>query len=495
MTKKMNELDPNTPVLVGVGIIDQRTDKPSEVKEAWQLMADAVSASAIDAGATESLLSDIDLISVPQGMWQYTDPARLVADSVGAAKATTVFAEIGILQQTLIGDACERISNGEINVAVVTGGEAKYRELMAKITQTEISDTHQQAAPDITLKPDAELWLKEESDAGLAMPVGFYAIMESAFRHSKGLSIEEHRDSLAKMYSRFSDIAADNPYAWKPMHIDADYIRDASDKNPMLAFPYTKLHNTSWNVDQAGALLFTSVAKAEALGIPKEKWVFPVASTESNAMNCVSQRKDLHRLPGARFCGEEALKHAGIKAKDVALLDLYSCFPIAVEAYAAELGVDLNRDLTITGGMPFAGGPLNNYVIQSTCRMAQLLRNGSDEYGLVSSVSGMMTKQAYGLWASKPSANGFANIDVSVQVKAETTPVELDCSYEGEGIIVGYTVLYKGPEKNRAIAVVDQPNGNRSVCFNGSLNLMTQMEQTEFCGQKVSVSKNRFSLI
>ncbi|MRI31463.1 acetyl-CoA acetyltransferase [Endozoicomonas sp. OPT23] len=490
----MKELDPNTPVLVGVGVIDQRTDSPAEAKEAWQLMADAVTASAKDAGA-ESLLADIDLISVPQGMWQYTDPARLVADSVGAAKATTVFAEIGILQQTIMGDACERISKGEIDVAVVTGGEAKYRELMAKITKTEINNTQQQTTPDVTFKPDAELWLKEESNAGLAMPVGFYAVMESAFRHSKGLSIEEHRDRLAKMYSRFSDIAADNPYAWKPMHVDTDYIKEASEKNPMLAFPYTKLHNTSWNVDQAGALLFTSVAKAKALGIPEEKWVFPVASTESNAMNCVSQRKELHRLPGARLCGEKALEHAGIKAEDVGLLDLYSCFPIAVEAYANELGLDLNRDLTITGGMPFAGGPLNNYVIQSTCRMVQLLRNGSDEYALVSSVSGMMTKQAYGLWARKPSEKGFANIDVSSDVKAEVSPVELDCTYKGEGVIAGYTVLYKGVEKSRAIAVIDQPDGKRSVCFNESADVMTQMEQQEFCGQKVAVSATQFSLI
>ncbi|MGI9280433.1 MAG: hypothetical protein ACR2PX_12525 [Endozoicomonas sp.] len=488
----MTELNPNTPVLVGIGIIEQRMDDPSQAKEAWQLMADSVSAASADAGA-ESLLKDIDKVYVPQSLWPYSDPARLIADEVGASKAKTVLGQIGVLQQTLIGDACEGIQKGDLEVAVVTGGDARYRELIARFGNIELTDTQQTEKPDEVLEPEAELWLEEETGAGLGMPVGYYAIMESAFRHSQGLSIGEHRDKIAAMYSRFSDIAADNPHAWKPQHVDADFIRNPSDKNKMLAFPYTKLHNTSWNVDQAGALLFCSVAKAQALGVPKEKWVFPLASTESNSMTCVSQRPELHRLPGAQLCGEKALEVAGIQSDDVAFLDLYSCFPVAVETYANELGVSLDRDLTVTGGMPFAGGPLNNYAIQSTCRMIELLRNNPEEYGLVSSVSGMLTKQAYGLWSCQPGSSDFANIDITDQVKERTPPVELDNSYEGKGIVAGYTVMYQGVDKTRAIAVIDQPSGKRSVCFSDSLALMEQMELEEFCGKTVTVKQHSFT--
>lgn len=485
-------LDRNTPVLVGIGVADQRFDDPAQAQEAWRLMAAAVRRAAADAGS-EALLSEARHISVPRGVWGYSDPARLIAADIGAERATTALAEIGILQQSLFADACRRIQAGDIDVAIVAGGEAKYRALRAAITGAEAPETAQEAAPDITLKPEDEIWSSVESAAGLGMPVGFYAIMESSLRHALGESIDAHRDRLAQLYASFSEIARDNPHAWQREGMSAEAIRNPSPKNRMLAFPYTKYHNTQWNVDQAGALIFCSAGKAQALGIARDKWVFPLASTESNFMVNVSQRERLHESAGARLAGRRALELAGVGVDGLDLLEMYSCFPVAVEIYARELGIALDRPLTVTGGMTFAGGPLNNYVLQSTCRMAELLREKPGSRGLVTSVSGMITKQGFGVWSTEPHPEGFQFADVTDEARRESPPLPLVEPGEGRGSIAGYTVLFDGDTPSRAIAVCDVAGGARTVVYSEDPELMQRMMEREFCGEAVTIdAQGRF---
>lgn len=349
-------MDDRAPVLVGVGVVDQREDDPSRAKEALALMLDAARAAA-DARC-EPLLSRIDLVAVPRGQWRYRDPGRHLAAAVGSPGATSVLALVGVLQQTLIGDACQRIANGSADVALVVGGEARYRRLREKITGTEAPDTPTPGEPDELLEPAAELVLDSEVRSGLGgMPVGYYAIVESAIRAARGLGVDEHRDRIAALYARFSEVAAANPRAWRRTALPPEAIRGPSRENPMLAFPYTKLHNSSWNVDQASALLFCSAAKAAELGVPPSRWVLPLASTESNHMTSLSERADLARCPGARIAGHRALDVGGVDATDLDLVELYTCFPAAVELHAAELGVPGGVDWTTTGAMPFPVAP------------------------------------------------------------------------------------------------------------------------------------------
>lgn len=493
----MQTIDGNTPVLVGIGAISQKLDDWTQAREPVELMTDASVAALQDAGCAEHA-AGIQRIYVPRGLWHYGDPARLVGDAIGAPDATSVLVEIGVLQQTAIGEACRRIATGELDMTLVVGGEAKYRALRAQIAGEQAEETVQEAAPDITMTPAAELYLDAELNSGLGyMPVNYYAIMESAFRVARGWSIGENRDRLAALYSRFSEIARDNPHAWKPGPVPAQSIRDPGPKNPMLAFPYTKLHNTSWNVDQAGALLFCSASRAEALGIPREQWVFPLTSAECGHMLSVAQRRELDRVPGVQVAGARAMQHAGCGPDDFNLVELYSCFPIAVESYAAELGIDLEleRDLTVTGGMPFAGGPLNNYVIQATCRMAELLRRESGQKGVVTSVSGLMTKQGIGIWSTEPAAQGFAFIDVSGEVAAENPAMEVMEGFTGEGEIAGYTVMYQLGERHRAVAMVNTQDGKRAVAWSEAPALMAAMETTEHCGRRVCCTDDEITAV
>lgn len=490
----MKGIDPRTPVLVGIGIVEQKEKDPAKAREAVQLMIDAVRAAGADCGAA-LLPAEAQRICVPQGLWGYADPARMIARAIGAEAARTVYAKVGILQQTLIGDACARIAAGEIETAIVVGGEARFRALQAQIAGTEAAETPFDEAPDEVLTPQDELQLPLEIDSGLGMmPVGYYALVESAFRAAQGLGVAEHRDRLAAMYSRFSEIAVDNPHAWKRERLAPAEIRDATPRNRMLAFPYTRLHNTSWNVDQAAALLLCSAARAEALGIARDRWVFPRASTESNHMLALSERPALHRLPGARIAGQRALELSGLAPGALDFVELYSCFPVAVELYAAELGIPADRDWTVTGGMPFAGGPLNNYVLQATARMAELLRDKPGASGLVSSVSGYLTKQGFGVWSTGPGPRGFVFADVSAEVAAESPPRVVVPPADGVARICGYTVMYHNDQRVCGVALLDLPDGTRTLANTLDQALMDRLESEECCQREAQLAGGRFSL-
>jgi acetyl-CoA C-acetyltransferase len=433
---------------------------------------------------SRALLAGVGRIAVPKGRWRYRNPGGEMARMVGADRAVSLLASVGVLQQTLIGDACRAIAEGETDTALVVGGDAGYRILRATILGTRASERQQADAPDVSLDPSDELRHPAELRAGMKLPVGLYAMMESAYRAKHGWSVDAHRDRLAVMYGRFSQIAADNPHAWNRRRVDAQQIRDAFERNPMQAFPYTKLHCSTWNVDQAGALLFCSATRADELGIAYDKRIYPLASTESNHMAAVSTRADLAACPGAGIAGRAALDAAGLAIADVDLVELYTCFPFAVETYADELGLSLDRDLTVTGSMAFAGGPFNNYVIQATCRMAELLREGRRRCGLVSSVSGVLTKQGFGLWSREPACDGFTLRDVSGDVARRGSFKPVVESATGTGTIAGYTVLYERGKPPRGVAIVDIDDA-RTVVDTVDAALIARMETVEMCGTSV----------
>lgn len=479
----------STPVLVGVAALQQQNPDFSSASEAIELMIEACLRAADDAGSRE-LLAQCQRIAVPQGMWPYTDPARQVAQAIGASHATSVLVKIGVLQQSAMTDACERIAGGECDIAIVVGGEARYRALQAQIAGAQAPETVMPGTPDEIVEPAADLWLDAETQAGLAMPVGFYALMESAYRHRKKMDVETHRDHIAQLYSDFSRIACDNPQAWKRDFVAPEIIRNASPQNKMLSFPYTKLHNTSWNVDQAAALIFCSERKARELGLDASRWIYPRASAESNHMVCVSQRRDVGRSPGAEIGARAVLEAAAIQSSDLKYADLYSCFPVAVELFADALQLNADTPLTVTGGMPFAGGPLNNYVLQATVAMAQKLRADTAACGVVTSVSGLMTKQAYGIWSAQRPAAGFRAVDVTDLVARDDVAIPVLGSVDGDVTVVAATVLLQGMA--RAIVIADTADGKRTVLFSDDAAIVERMQREEWCGRTVTARGRQF---
>jgi acetyl-CoA C-acetyltransferase len=488
----MAEYATNAPVLVGVAAVQQKIEDYQQALEPVALMEQALRDAAADAGCTD-LLNRADEILVPKSLWGYSDPGRLLADALGAKSATTLLAEFGILQQSLLTRACKRIMAGEAKVVLVTGGEARYRALCAGKAGVETIETSQpEIEPDVTLRPQDEMWSSVETDSGLGMPVGYYAILDSALRYKQGLSLAQHRDQMAEMYSRLSAIAADNPDAWSDQAVSALQIREHSAANRMLAFPYTKLHNSQWNVDQAAGLILCSAGVAEELGIDRGKWVFPLAATESNYMSVVASRKDLGASPGFRIAGQVAMELSGVNFNDIRLCELYSCFPYAVRVQLHEFGLEPQRNVSVTGGMTFGGGPLNNFVFQATVRMARLLRQNQGETGLVTTVSGLLTKQACALWSATPNVDGWACADVTERVRQVSDECDLVSNYCGTGSVAGYTVLFQGLDPWRAVAVFDLPDGQRTVAYSEDTRMMELMMAQECCGAIHQLAEGRF---
>src|SRR5262245_10565341 len=423
--------DDRTPVLVGAAAVQQREDDPGRAREPLELMLEALRRAAEDAG-DRSLLSRADRIEAPRGFWDYADPCRVAAERFGAARARTCVAEVGVLQTTLFGRAAAAIAEGQADVVFVMGGEAKHREQRAARTGAEAPLTHRTgASPDEVLRPHREIVSALEIAAGLGMPVGQYAMIENALRAADGQGVDAHRRAVAELWSRMSAIAARNPDAWSREALPADAIREPSPRNRMLAFPYAKLHNSQWNVDQAAGLVFCSRATARALGIPRARQVFPLAVAESNHMVPLVERRLPQRCPGFARAGERPLATASRTLADVAHLELYSCFPSAVRVQARELGIDEARPLSLTGGMAFGGGPLNNFVLQALARMAHVLRADPGSGGMLTAVSGILTKQGVSLWSTEPAPGPFRFEDASTETAREVATVPVAAAADG----------------------------------------------------------------
>ncbi len=454
-------------------------------------MAQALVAAADDAGAGR-LLGRLDQVRVTKGTWGYSDPARWVAEAVGATRARSHLADVGILQTAVMGDAAAAIASGTADVVAVVGGEAKHRALRASITGKDAPDTDQGGVePDELVTPQGMIISRAEIDKGLVMATHHYAMIENARRFADGQTIEEHRAEVSNLWARFAQVAAANPDAWFRDGLDAAAIATPANGNRMLAWPYTKWHNSQWNVDQAGALIFCSAGTARALGVPANRWVFPWAAAESNHVVAVTERPELHRSPGFAHAGRALADHTGVAPNEMDHVDLYSCFPIAVRTQALELGIDIagERSPTVTGGMTWAGGPLNNYVIQAAVKLAQVLRADPGSTGLLTSISGMITKQGVSAWSTEPPSQPFANLDVTRTVAGELRPKPYRVGEgEGEGeqaTVVSYTVIWgrEGPE--RAVVIGEFADGARTLLVSSIPTVMAAAVAGEFCGRFV----------
>jgi len=489
-------IDPRTPVVVGAAAVGGRSEDPLVAREAGALMADAARAASADSGSP-GLLGAVGLVLTPKGTWSYHDAPGLVARAIGAPDAHTVLADVGVLQTTLIDRAAASVAGGQVDVALVVGGEAKWRAVRASIAGVEAPDTDDAgSSPRECLRPGAMIISPEEIGARLVTGPAQYALIENAAGAAAGETPAAHARAVAELWSAFSRVAERNPHAWTRAPMSADDLLRPGPANRPVALPYNKCHCSQWNVDQAGALIMCSVEAARARGVPEERWVFPHALVESNHVVPVVNRADIHRSPGFALAGSRALALAGTGMDGITHVDLYSCFPAAVLVQAAELGLGLDPPPTITGGMTFAGGPFNNYMVQSTVRMVEVLRADPGSLGLVTAISGMITKQGVVVWGSRPPPSGYRSQDVSELAAARTATVPVRSDAPGQAAsVVTYTVLY-GPtgDPERAVVIAALADGSRAIATSEDPAVVTALTAGDWCGRVVRLADGgRFS--
>lgn len=479
-------VDPRTPVLVGVGTAHRPPDGSAGV-EPLELMVEAAHAAAADAGAAH-LLSRAEMVAVPEGNWGYADAARLVAERVGAAGARTVRVDVGVPQETPVGAALDRIRRGGLDIALVVGGEAMASRLRAERSGGEVAVTEQgDAVPDERWSPQGELMADPEIQAGIWAPVEQYAVIESARRAAAGHGVDAHLDDVADLWLGFNEVSRTNPLAAFGEPRTREFLRDAGPGNRPLAFPYAKWHVTQWGVDQAGALLLCSAEAAEAAGVPIDRWIFPHVAIESSLSVSLTRRDRIDRWPAMQVLGAAAAEHVGRPLAELDVVECYSCFPVAVRVQQTELGLDPTRAPTVTGGMTFAGGPFNNFTYQATAAVAGLLREDPAALGMVTTVSGLLTKPGLAIWGATPPGRPELVADFGAEAAAATGVREVTGSANGPARIAAYTVTFEGDEPSRAFVVADLADGRRWIGVSHHPDVRDRGRTEELVGTTVHV--------
>jgi acetyl-CoA C-acetyltransferase len=432
---------PRRPTIVGAGQFVQRVDDPREAVEPIAVMEESLRRAAEDAGAPR-LLESLDTIYVPQGLWRYGDPGRLLAERVGAGSVQTAVGAIsGHIVQILVNRACQEIAAGRRDIVAIVGGESENSK--RRLKRAELPPGWDDQIPGEPSERFGEMKRgvhPHEIAAGITTATACFSLCDTSLRHSLGESPKAHRDRISDLSSRMSRVAAANPNAWIQREFEADEIRNPSAGNRMVSYPYTKLMTSNISVDQGAALIICSEEAAERHGIAQEKRVYLRASTEMNHTTYLSDRDRLHHHPGQEIAAQRLLELGETSAEGIDHVDLYSCFPFAVQAGAAALGMGVDPVPSLTGGMTFFGGPFGNYVIHSKAHMIDRLRANPGSNAAIGSVGGYFGHFSYGLYSTDPGSADAPTIeDVSHEYASMPIRPHL-ADYDGRAEIESYTV-------------------------------------------------------
>ena len=448
-------LDPRTPVVVAVGQVEQRTTDLAGALEPTALLAEAARTAGADSGS-DHLLAAVDTVAVIHILsHRYRDPGALVAAELGIAPSRTIATDDGgNYPQALLNRACAEILAGTSDTWLIGGAETWRTRQAARAQATWLDWTVQEddVAPTEAVTNHQPLSHDGEWARGVVLPASIYALFENAYRAERGWTIDEHRDRLAQLYAGFSEVAVANPHAWIREPWTAAEIREASPRNRMVGFPYTKVMNANNAVEQAACFVVTSVGRARDLGIATDRWVFPWSGADAHEHWFVSHRASLGRAPAIGIAGRAALDLAGVGIDDLAHIDVYSCFPSAVQIAATEIGLGTDRPLTVTGGLSFAGGPWNNYVSHSIAAMVGRLREDAGSMGLVTANGGYLTKHAFGVYATTPPPSPWRHAHPQGEVDA--LPRRELCEVVDGPVAVESTVVVHDRESAPESAIV-----------------------------------------
>jgi acetyl-CoA C-acetyltransferase len=495
-------IDPRTAVLVGAGQCTQRTAREGKLSESLDpiaLMAKAAQ-QAVDDCAVR-VTEAIDTIAVvrftadspgDQGRLPrriFRNPPLSLGRRLGATPRLCLYSATGgNSPQWLVNLTAEKIAAGECEVALLAGAECLATQLAAIKQGFDLAwgsgENGDPGGDPVEIGDMRPGTTAHEKSFGLNFPVNAYPLFENAIRGAKHRTIDEHLAALGRLFSPFSRAAAENPFAWFPTFRSPEEISTPSEKNRFVGFPYTKYLNAVIEVDMAAAVVMMSVGKARELGVPEAKWVYLHGCADANDIWHLSERVNYHTSPAIRTIGRKTFGMADRKIGDMAYVDLYSCFPSAVELACLELGIDEDHScgLTVTGGLPYFGGPGNNYVMHSIATMIGKLRAVPGTFGLCTGNGWYVTKHSAGIystepvhgrWEREPPSSYQDELDAAVHPVATETP-------DGHATIETYTVATDRKGRRFGIVVGRLDNGARFLANapddNVTLNLMMREE-------------------
>jgi acetyl-CoA C-acetyltransferase len=491
----MSAVDPRSPCIIGVGshtwhAQDVGDGVAPEPLAMWEHVARAA---ADDSRAAHQVLDAVDSVNLVYCQTcQYDDPPARLAERLGVSPRHTYDSGIGgTTTQQLVSAAAESILKNERDVVLIASAEALATQRRAKRRGERLAYSFRPAEK----RPYP--WEAPMHPAELAHEVFqawlTFAVFDNARRAHRGEGLDEYRRAIGEMMAPLTEIAARNPDAWFPVARTADEIAAPSPANRMVGYPYTKYMVAIMDVDMAAAVIVTSHERADALGVPTDQRVYPRGWCYATDPVYVAEHREMWRSPAMAAAATEALTRADATVDDVAHLDLYSCFGSSLNFARDALGVaaDDARPLSVTGGLPYHGGPGSGYMTHSIAQMARVLRADPGALGMVSGVGMTMTKHVFGVYSTTPgTATPPAAAEVQQRLDAAGASAIAD-TWDGDATVTAYSVVHGRdgePEWALLVCDVDGTGERRTYARSTDVDLMTSAESEELVGRRVRLA-------
>lgn len=475
-----------TPILVGVGqYVGRDMSRPEALLSPVDIAATAARRALADTGSTVPLAPHVDALAVvrmfehsvgDRAMWpnpfgSTNNVPWSIAKRLGLNPRHAIYAEVGGQSpQRLVNTFAERVFAGDVRMALLTGAEAiatirdATRRGLALDWREEVTGEFEDRWP------GSPFVTPYERRHGIAWPIHIYALFEQVRRHARGMSLAACRADIAKLFAHFSAVAATHPYAQFPVAHDEAFLQTVSPQNYLLCEPYTKWMVAQDAVNQGAAVMMTSVKAARELGIPEARWVYLAGYADVDDVT-VLKRPNLAASQAQNLAVGSALEAAGKAISAIKYLDFYSCFPIAVSSIAEPLGLPLDgtRALTVTGGLPFFGGPGNNYSMHAIATVVEKLRADREAYGLVVANGGYLSKHSAAVYSGRPPRawQPVSSAAAQAQVKADIGIV-VDEAAQGRARIESYAAIYAKGAPVDGFVVARTATGARCMARVGS---------------------------
>lgn len=462
------------------------------------LMVSIARAALTDAGIADASLIDAVACAEPVA-WTYADLAGEVVTGLGCRSDVT---RLGVpAGGTSPQDLLHQVAaDTTIDCAVIVAAEAvRARRRAAPGTPPGWPPRARSFDPFANQLPFSS---PLEQRHGLVAPIQSFPLYENAIRAAHGRSFDEQRTIAAELLARNARVAADDPHAWFRDAPDAETIAAVTPDNRMIAYPYTKRMNAIIDVNQAAAVVVVSERFARDRGLFADAMVVLAGVGAVDAWNSV-ERATFEESPAMNHAVRIALQRAGLEAGDIDAADFYSCFPSAIQLGLTALGVgpDDPRPLSLTGGLAFAGGPGNGYVVQSLAAALDHVRRHPTHRVLVTGIGMANAKQAATVLAHAGHVPPGATGETTYREPFDAEAREVDPAPSGEATIVTYTITYgRDGEPTEVILILDLPDGRRTVANASDTDVLAaQLMGTEPIGRTgvvhhdASSGRNRFA--
>ncbi|BFM15716.1 acetyl-CoA acetyltransferase [Maricurvus nonylphenolicus] len=493
MTDVYSQVPDWMPVLIGAGQTVEReatADSPMALasKAAMAAVEDTEAngvAAAIDTIAVIRIFSDSSKAwSCQHG--RSNNPPQSIAKAIGASPESRIYSAVGGNEPlSLLIEFARDIAKGKRDLVMLAGAEALLNQKQAD-RQQQMLDWDEAYSESLEERQSAaKLLAPQERANGLMLPMFFYSLIEQARRQAYGTSLDEYQQQMAALLTPLNQQAVENPYT--------QFTKSYAQEDILDGLPLTHIYNNRMvakdGVNQGAALILCSAGKARELGINPEKWVFLHGLSQGTEL-CFIEREDVSTSRMAQKVVDGALSMAGKSVADIQAMDLYSCFPCAVTAITDHLQLPVDGDvpLSLTGGLPYFGGPGNNYTMHGLAEAVTYSRRNRQDYTLVTANGGFLSKHAAGVFSAQVSEVDWRDADTQQsQADLKAKPMAIDPE---AGRIVTYVVNYRKDAPVNAMVLAENDKGERFIATTakGDTDTLAAMLAEDPSGHAITVT-------